>query len=99
MEKKIKKFRVPRKLKKQIPGSYYCYTGLNYDDVSGIYHIKPCPFYSHIKIKDIPKESQLVDEEDYVKEFGDYVVGWCKLIKYEIDDQCKSCSYNKPKYK
>ena len=91
------KYKIPRKLKKQIPGYLYCYSGLKYDYKTGVYHIKPCPFYGHIKIKDIPKENQQVDEEDYIKEFGEYVVGYCKLIKYEIDDQCKSCGLKYPK--
>jgi hypothetical protein len=66
----MKKFRVPRKLKKKIPKNIpYCYTPIKFDMNTGIYHIKPCPFYKHIKGID----------------------GFCKLLKCEVEDQCKSC--------
>ena len=80
-----KKFRVPRKLKKKIPNGVYCYKGLRMDLNTGVYHIKPCEFFTHIKCKDKPVQ----DEID--KEFPEETIGWCKILKGEIDDQCKSC--------
>lgn len=85
------KYRLPRKLKKQIPLGLYCYRGLRFDLNTGIYYIKPCPFYTRIKLKDKPIDQQ--DEVD--KEFPEEYIGWCKLIKCEIDDQCKSCGWRK----
>lgn len=43
------KKRIPRKLKKKIPEGFYCYRGLSFDWSTGIYKIKPCPFYKHIE--------------------------------------------------
>lgn len=82
-----KKFRVPRKLKKKIPNGVYCYEGLSYDVESGVYHIKACEFYTSIKCKDIPEDKQ----DEIHKEYPEEIIGWCKMIKYEIDDQCKMC--------
>jgi hypothetical protein len=81
------KFRVPRKQKKLIPNGVYCYKGLRYDLETGVYYIKLCPFFTHIKCKEKPEELQ--NEID--KEFPEETIGWCKLIKGDIDDQCKSC--------
>lgn len=48
-----KKFRIPRKKKKQIPKNIpYCYTPIGYDKKTGIYHVKICPFW-----KDIPDDN------------------------------------------
>lgn len=85
-----KKFRIPRKLKKQIPEGPYCYQGLRLNEKTFIYHVRPCPFYSHIKLKEKPFEMQ--DEID--KEYPEELIGWCKALEYEIDDQCKLCSWN-----
>lgn len=79
--------RIPRKSKKQIPKGHYCYKGLRYDRSTGIYHIKPCIFYTNIKIKDKPEHMQ--DEID--KRYPNDIIGWCKLLKCDIDDQCKFC--------
>lgn len=88
--------RIPRKLKKKIPQGVYCYvfTGEVYQKWNKehsiflpVYKTKPCYFYSNIKCSDKPE--QLQDEVD--KEFPDEYIGWCKLNKHEIDDQCKSC--------
>lgn len=89
---KEEKFRVPRKLKKKIPKGLYCYTGINFDYSTGIYHTKPCPFFEYKKHKDIPinQRPDWMDDE-YVAEFGEESDGWCKLLKFDIDDQCKSC--------
>lgn len=86
------KSRIPRKKKKQIPVGVYCYTGIKFDMNTGIYHIKLCPFYTHIKIKDIPLENwpKWMDEE-HIQEFGEKDESWCKLVKTDIIDQCKSC--------
>lgn len=67
--------KVPRKLKKKIPKGMYCYS------------FKTCVFYDNIKIKD--KRIETKDEIDL--EFPNEYIGFCKLVKCEIDDQCKSC--------
>lgn len=82
--------RIPRKLKKKIPRGFYCYTGMKMDWNTGIYHIKPCPFYARIKIKDMKPQPTWVDDE-YIAKYGEEKDGWCKLIKCEIEDQCKFC--------
>lgn len=81
-----KKFRLPRKVKKKIPKGRYCYKPL-YLDKKLTFHIKSCEFFKYIKCKDKPKE--LHDEID--AEYPEERIGWCKLFKCEIDDQCKSC--------
>lgn len=80
--------KVPRKLKKQIPYGPYCYKGISFDTKTGIYHVKPCIFYTNIKCKDKPVQTELD------KEYPEHVDGWCKLLKCEIDDQCKNCGIN-----
>lgn len=86
-------WRVPRKKKKQIPkNTHYCYTptsslGIMGDGSLG-YMIKRCPFYDWRKIKDL-KPSYL-DAKEMIK-YGEETVGFCKLVKCEVDDQCKSC--------
>lgn len=88
-------WRIPRKLKKQIPkDTPYCYTPTSnfeiMDDGGYGYTIKLCPFYSWRKIKDLNPLPDYLDAEDILK-FGEDTVGWCKIVKGEIDDQCKSC--------
>ncbi len=83
--------RIPRKLKKRIPKGMYCYTPLRFDDKTYTLHIKSCPFYTRLKLKEKPLHLQ--DEID--KEYPEEITGWCKLLSYEIDDQCKSCSFKK----
>ncbi len=77
--------RIPRKIKKKIPLGLYCYTPKWYDNTTGIYHIKPCPFYTR----------KLVLDEDSKGEVEGYWIGWCNLklkeYNHEIDDQCKNC--------
>ena len=86
-------WRIPRKKKKQIPkDTFYCYTptskpGIMEDGRWG-YNIKLCPFFDWKKLKDIKPD--YLDEDDLVK-YGEDSVGYCNLIKFEIDDQCKSC--------
>ena len=86
-------WRIPRKKKKQIPkDTFYCYTptskpGIMKDGRWG-YSIKLCPFYNWKKLKDL--KSDYLDEDDLTK-YGENSVGYCNLIKFEIDDQCKSC--------
>lgn len=83
--------RIPRKSKKKIPIGVYCYTPTNgfkqLKDGRYGYTIKQCPFYDNIKSKEKPEKLQ--DEVD--KEFPEERLGWCKLVKLEVDDQCKSC--------
>ena len=90
-----KKNRIPRKLKKKIPEGVYCYTftgktvqkwNEEYKMFLPAYKTNPCPFYTAIQAKNKPEQ----DEID--KEYPEEWVGWCKYIKYEIDDQCKMCS-------
>lgn len=100
----MKKSRIPRKLKKKIPKGIYCYNGIKMDWKTGIYKIEPCPFLGHIKIRDLiliennldNKEiAEEIVEEKEKEEFLNYTVGFCKFLKCEIDDQCKSCSLKK----
>ncbi len=77
--------KVPRKLKKKIPKGVYCYSLINCTEFKST--IKTCVFYDNIKIKDKPIETQ--DEIDL--EFPNEYIGFCKLVKCEIDDQCKYC--------
>lgn len=88
--------KIPRKKKKQIPEGLYCYKATSgfkkFKDGSYGYSIKQCKFLSSIKIKDIPLNNrpQWMDEE-FVREFGEDYEMWCKLVKTDILDQCKSC--------
>jgi hypothetical protein len=100
----MKKYRIPRKLKKKIPKGIYCYTGIKMNWKTGIYKIEPCPFLGHIKIRDLiliennsdNKEiAEEIVEEKEKEEFLNYTVGFCKFLKCEINDQCKSCSLKK----
>lgn len=84
-----KKYRIPRKLKKKIPKGHYCYKPLGYNIDGFTYNIKPCEFYTSIKMKNKPENQQ----DEITKEYPEEFVGWCKLIKYEVDDQCKSCGF------
>lgn len=86
-----KKFRIPRKLKKKIPEGLYCYKGIKMDWNTGVYQVEPCHFYANIKMKEKPEEMQ--DEID--KEYPEEIIGFCKYLKCEIDDQCKSCGINR----
>jgi hypothetical protein len=83
--------KIPRKIKKKIPKGLYCYEPISYDKKTMSLNISTCPFYKFIKLKDKPLDKQ--DEID--KEHPEEFTGWCKLIKYEIDDQCKSCNIKK----
>lgn len=92
--------RIPRKLKKQIPkNTHYCYSPIKFpcDENNWKYEIKCCPFYGHIKIKDMKPYPDWMDEE-FINKYGEETTGWCKLIKYEIEDQCKSCGINQGKW-
>ncbi len=56
------------------------------------YTIKVCPFYGHIKIKDIPqKDRPKWMDDEYVSEHGEIEESWCRLVKTDVMDQCKSC--------
>lgn len=95
-------WRVPRKLKKQIPkDTHYCYTPLSkpgiMEDGKWGYYIKVCSFYTHIKYKDMKPIPEWMDQE-FLDEYGEQKESWCKLIKYGIDDQCKSCGLKTGKY-
>jgi hypothetical protein len=96
------KRRVPRKIKKQIPTGPYCYTATSgfgkMKDGQWGYTIKLCPMFSYRKRIDILEHLDRWDKE-YIKEnpeesreFAEDLAGYCKFIKCEIADQCKSCS-------
>lgn len=94
--------RIPRKLKKQIPkNTMYCYTpltepGIMEDGVWG-YKIKQCPFSTYIKNKDMNPMPSYMDKK-LLDEYGEEYTNWCKLVKYEIEDQYKSCGKRYPKF-
>lgn len=81
-------YRIPRKLKKKIPKGVYCYTLLEFNKETLSSSIKLCPFFTHIKLKEKPLHTQDEIDAEYPEEY----TGWCKLIQYEIEDRCKSCS-------
>jgi len=89
--------RIPRKKKKQIPEGFYCYKPTSdFKTLKGGgygFTVKLCPFYGYVRIEDIPEEDRprWMDAE-YVEKFAEEKTSWCKLIKTDIDDQCKSCS-------
>lgn len=94
------RWRVPRKLKKKIPkDTVYCYTPTGetgviwneeYQTEVPWYGIKKCHFYTRKKYKGMKPQPEWIDEE-FLNKYKDVEQGWCKLVKYEIDDQCKSC--------
>lgn len=99
--------RVPRKLKKQIPkDTVYCYKG---DGTSGItwneeyqtnvswYGVKTCPFSTYKKYKDMDPLPGWMDQE-HLDKYGEDEVNWCKLVKTDIEDRCKSCGLRYPKW-
>ena len=53
--------RIPRKKKKLIPEGLYCYTPINFDHKTGIFHIKPCHYYEYVK--DIEGKCRLLNCE------------------------------------
>lgn len=90
--------RFPRKLKKHIPVGAYCYipngkNGQKWNEEYKIflptYGVTYCKFHGSIKIKDKP------EIEDWENEFLEDKVEWCKLLKYDIMDSCKSCTFKK----
>ncbi len=87
-------WRIPRKKKKLIPkNTHYCYTPVKApcEENNWVYEIKPCSFFDFKKIKDMEPKPEYMDEE-FVLKYGEERQGWCKLIKYEIEDRCKSCN-------
>lgn len=99
--KNTNKWRVPRKLKKKIPkDTFYCYTPLTnpgfMENGSWGFKIKPCPFSTYIKFKEMNPKPKWISQ-DFIDEFGEDEVNWCKLAKTDIEDQCKSCGLRYPK--
>jgi hypothetical protein len=88
--------RIPRKLKKKIPVGLYCYEPtsgfMQFPNGQWGFKVRLCPFYTTIKLKDWPEETRpnYMDGE-YMKEFGEENESWCKLVKWDVTDQCKSC--------
>jgi hypothetical protein len=99
--------KLPRKLKKKIPKGFYCYTGINFDLKTGIYHIKECGFAKRVIRKSVL--TQLPEWElEYIQEFqtqeekDTYLNGkiiWCTYCNCEPEDQTKSCNVNYGKYR
>ncbi len=95
-------WRIPRKLKKQIPkDTFYCYTPTSgfqsFKDGSYGFTTKLCPFYTWKKYNEMIPKPNWCDQE-FLDEFGNSEHGWCKLVKCEIEDQCKSCSLKMGKW-
>ena len=88
------KNRIPRKLKKQIPKGMYCYVPTSgykkFPNGSYGFDVKYCKFNSEIKYKDMKPAPSWMDEE-FLNEFGEVEHEWCKLIKTDVMDSCKSC--------
>lgn len=94
-------WRVPRKMKKKIPkDTFYCYTPTSgmkhFKDGNYGYSIKTCTFLDYIKYKDMPKKSWM--DEEFLEDYSEDTTTWCKLVKCEIDDQCKSCGLKYGKF-
>ena len=74
--------RIPRKKKKQIP-----------KDTHYCYTVIGWPLHrdedgrAYIETKTCPFYEHVEHEE-----------GWCRLVKCEVDDQCKSCGVRKKKF-
>ena len=92
--------RIPRKKKKKVPVGPYCYTPLTGYKIlpNGKYgfEAKLCDFYTCIRIEDVPEHlrPRWMDQE-YVDEFKNEQIGWCRLVKEDVEDQCKSCGLRK----
>lgn len=84
--------RLPRKLKKQIPEGPYCYKHLSIDPVTYNQHIKSCPLFKYIQMKELPTQDEI--SKDYPEER----VGYCKWLRTEIDDQMKDCGINRERW-
>lgn len=69
------KMRIPRKLKKKIP--------------------KNTPYCYEPDYKKNAQQKSLfpywIKPCPFYQHTGEEIFGWCKLIKYEVMDQCKSC--------
>ena len=69
------KMRIPRKLKKKIP--------------------KNTPYCYEPDYKKNAQQKSLfpywIKLCPFYQHTGEEIFGWCKLIKYEVMDQCKSC--------
>ena len=78
----MSKFRIPRKQKKKIP------KGILYCYTPIKYDIEKGIYH----VKPCPFYGYKHDEE------FDYMMGWCKLVKTEVEDQCKSCGSRYPKW-
>lgn len=90
MGENIKKARVPRKIKKQIPKGRYCYKILKPLKEGFGFHIKTCPLFFQNKVgygdcRLIYKETGVLNGEDLEDEDKE---------RYDVclDDQCKSCN-------
>jgi hypothetical protein len=99
--------RIPRKKKKKIPKGHYCYQPdkkKSYKSFSkdGLftYFIKSCSFFKYRQRNQVLEHLTSIDNK-IIKEstdseaqvFLNEKIGFCKLIKNEIEDQCKSCGF------
>lgn len=86
---KQKKYRLPRKIKKQIPKGMYCYTSLgeiwNKDGKYEGIRIKRCPMYFENKLG--------FGDCKYCFKIDGKLNGEDGNIDFCLDDQCKSCSF------
>ena len=71
----------------------YCYTL----DMKS-FKRKYCKFYSTIKHSELPSEILKFYGNEINSEFSSEKVEFCKLVKSEIDDSCKSCDLNHPNF-
>lgn len=97
--------RIPRKKKKKIPKGHYCYVPDKkkslksfYKDGKLTYFIKSCLFFKYKQRNQVLEHLTSIDNE-IIKEstdseaeaFLNEKIGFCKLTKSEVEDQCKSC--------
>lgn len=96
--------KVPRKKKKQIPEGPYCYNGIGFDDTTGRYKIKCCPFHKWVKdegvdivycslLKEgcIPNGTPTKDYEKLRLKYGGENELWNKYPSSLLWDQVKKC--------
>ena len=82
----MKKWRIPRKIKKRIPKGRYCYGFIG--PISWNAKVWYCDYHVDIKIKDVPNKEYV---KDLIEEYGEEKVEYCKILGCLIDDSCKGC--------
>lgn len=84
MSKLMSKFRIPRKSKKVIPKGMYCYEPI-VNKKGEIIFFKNKEGLSYYKTKPCKFIS---DHPEYP---DDNITSYCKLLKCDVEDMCKSC--------